>query len=377
MDKKPKKTTLTRQRLLDSARELFAREWYETVSVSRICAHAGLSNGIFYSYFRRKEDIFRELLSLFLQGFQQDMEGISGGDIPERLSRLLSVIITAGAEYRDLVTIFREGQYRFPEYEKALRELYVDAVKRTYNRSISEAEYLYIISGVRFLSTRSLYSDVRVHLSAVQTFIEGGFFHETAGPDDRIFTEPARGLEDPEPGDSRGKILRAALQLFGEQSYYTVNVYEIARTAGFSVGTFYMHFESKEGCLAEIVRKIGHDTRRFISMNIDPRLNRLEIEMQGLHLFLKYFEKHKHYYNIVREAEFVINPAVTAYYDAFADGYIRGFGNLSRGDAVTAANMLMGIAHYLGIEVFFSSRIHNRRDLIKRLGALMGGGIRQ
>jgi len=377
METKIKKATLTRNRLLASARELFARKWYETVSVNSICTHAGLSNGIFYRYFKSKEDIFRQLLSSFLDGFKKDMEAISGASVSERLSQLLHVIITAGIAYKDLVTIFREGQYRFPEHEKSLRTLYVDAVRRVYGREITEAEYIYIISGVRFISTRSLYNNTPVDLPVVQKYIEGGFFDCVPNFEKPFFAPSPRELDSVEPEDSRGRIKQAAIKLFGELGYYQVHVFEIARAAGFSVGTFYMHFKSKEACLAEIVHDIGSDTRRFISINLDSTLNRLEIELQGMFLFLMYFEKNIHYYDIVREAEFVVNPAVTEYYNSFERGYVSGLRQLRSGSPRTAANMLMGISHYLGIEVFFSQRVQDRMELLKQLGVFMHQGIRE
>lgn len=315
------------------------------------------------------------MLSTFLEGFRKDLEEIAGETVSDRLKVMLRVIIRAGVEYRDLVTIFREGQYRFPEYEKELRDLYVSAVRRVYGRDIDEAEYLFIISGVRFVSTRSLYHDIRVDLESVQRFIEHGFFDDTVGPEAVVFRAPERDIEEPEPENSRGRIKQAALRLFGERGFYRVHVFEIARAAGFSVGTFYMHFESKEACLAEIVTDIGHNTRRYISVHLDRGLNRLETELQGMYLFLKYFEKNIRFYDIVREAEFVVNPAVTEYYNAFERGYIHSLGHLSADDAVTAANMLMGISHYLGIEVFFSGRVPRPEKLILKLAGYLSRGI--
>jgi len=53
---------LTRERLLASARTVFAREGYGGASVDRIAEEAGFSKGAFYSNFKSKEDIFLELL---------------------------------------------------------------------------------------------------------------------------------------------------------------------------------------------------------------------------------------------------------------------------------------------------------------------------
>lgn len=53
---------LTRVKLLASAREVVAREGYESASVERIAEEAGFSKGAFYSNFATKEEIILELL---------------------------------------------------------------------------------------------------------------------------------------------------------------------------------------------------------------------------------------------------------------------------------------------------------------------------
>jgi AcrR family transcriptional regulator len=58
--------TLTRQRLLTSARSEFAREGYAGAAVETIAEKAGFSKGAFYSQFPSKEDLFLELMSTFL-----------------------------------------------------------------------------------------------------------------------------------------------------------------------------------------------------------------------------------------------------------------------------------------------------------------------
>lgn len=65
---------LTRKKLLDSARQLVAREGYENASVDRIAEEAGFSKGAFYSNFGSKEEIFLELLETHAN---QDVDEIS------------------------------------------------------------------------------------------------------------------------------------------------------------------------------------------------------------------------------------------------------------------------------------------------------------
>lgn len=52
----------TRDRLLDAAQELFVRHGFNGTSLRDIAAHAGYSQGAFYSNFRDKADVLLELL---------------------------------------------------------------------------------------------------------------------------------------------------------------------------------------------------------------------------------------------------------------------------------------------------------------------------
>jgi AcrR family transcriptional regulator len=54
-----------RQKIVDSARQLFNRHGFESVSIARIMAGAGLTHGGFYSYFRSKSDLYASVLGCF------------------------------------------------------------------------------------------------------------------------------------------------------------------------------------------------------------------------------------------------------------------------------------------------------------------------
>jgi TetR/AcrR family transcriptional repressor of nem operon len=54
-----------RKRIIDSARRLFNRHGFESVSLKQIMAGAGLTHGVFYSYFGSKTDLYTEVLGCF------------------------------------------------------------------------------------------------------------------------------------------------------------------------------------------------------------------------------------------------------------------------------------------------------------------------
>jgi TetR/AcrR family transcriptional repressor of nem operon len=54
-----------KKNIIDSARKLFNRHGFESVSLSQIMAGAGLTHGAFYSYFKSKSDLYAEVLGCF------------------------------------------------------------------------------------------------------------------------------------------------------------------------------------------------------------------------------------------------------------------------------------------------------------------------
>jgi AcrR family transcriptional regulator len=70
--------SLTRAKLLASAREVVAREGYENASVDRIAEEAGFSKGAFYSNFASKEEIILELLETHSMQDVAEIRGLVG-----------------------------------------------------------------------------------------------------------------------------------------------------------------------------------------------------------------------------------------------------------------------------------------------------------
>ncbi|MFP4483627.1 MAG: TetR/AcrR family transcriptional regulator [Spirochaetaceae bacterium] len=362
----------TLPRLRSAALHLFAEQWYDAVSVAEICRRAGVSNGAFYRYFPGKQALFFALLEDFLSTLEGDLAGVTGTSFKERLQRFVHVVARAARRYAGEVNVFREGQYRFPQFEERIRALYVATAERLYGRPISEVEYLYLLSGLRFVATRSLLSDLEVDEDLIVELLYKGVFEAT----DEVIELTA--LPDPAapPGDSpHDRLLHEAVGLIGERGFYAVQVVDIARAAGYSVGTFYNHFSGKDAFLAELVRDIGRRTRHFLRDHQVSTQSRWLQEVHGMWNFLHFFSSHPEYYEIVREAEFVVPQSVHTYYDDFQRGYVANLSELPPGHRATAANFLMGISHYLGIEVLFQKRVRDVSEAVRELGRLLAHGL--
>jgi TetR/AcrR family transcriptional regulator, transcriptional repressor for nem operon len=67
-----------KKNIIQSARRLFNRHGFESVSISQIMRDAGLTHGGFYSYFKSKSDLYTEVLGCFFTdpGWKNCWEGV-------------------------------------------------------------------------------------------------------------------------------------------------------------------------------------------------------------------------------------------------------------------------------------------------------------
>lgn len=85
----------TRQRLINSARELIYARSYADVGVQAICEHAEVKKGSFYHFFPSKKDLTLTVLDqLFLEFKTGIIERALSNDIPpmQRMSRMVEMI---------------------------------------------------------------------------------------------------------------------------------------------------------------------------------------------------------------------------------------------------------------------------------------------
>jgi len=371
--------TDTEFRLIETAVELFARRWYGIVSVAEICRAAGLSNGVFYRYYKNKEDLFRRILVRVLDMIRQAIEAAGGSGPEERLARFVDAIVGFSGDHQDLVSVFREGQYRFFEYEHQLVAIYQRGLGIALGRDARMSEYLFALGGVRFCAIRRALHGVEVRIEDLHRILRRGLFPGASWGPAAVFDTPAQPLPVALEEGARDRLLAAGRRLIGEQGYFATNIHEITSASGLSVGAFYTYFASKDAFFAELIRVVGREVRSFIARNLAPAgagsLNRLERELRGLWLWLVYLSRDRNCYAIVREAEFVLPAAVRDYYGAFVQGYRKNPEGNGDADASTAIEFLLGIAHYLGLEAAFDGVPGSARTLVEQIGGHLVRGL--
>ncbi len=74
-------------------------------------------------------------------------------------------------------------------------------------------------------------------------------------------TEPTRRKVKAE--ESKNRIYEAALALFGEKGFERTTILDITARAGVAIGTFYHHFQSKDGVLEENFRRADEEFARY------------------------------------------------------------------------------------------------------------------
>jgi AcrR family transcriptional regulator len=373
-----KESTSTEERLLAAAIALFAKNWYGTVSVAAICREAGLSNGVYYRYFDSKEAIFHKILERVLSEIRDTVAAPRGMNQRDRLHSLIQDVVGFSRIHPDLVAVFREGQYRFFEYERRLVAIYTQSLAAVFGREMGLPEYLFAFGGLRFCAIRSALHGVAIDLEGLDDIIGRGLFKGMSFDSNKVFGGTATPLPVALEAPARERLLRAGKRLFGEKGYFNTNIHEITDRAELSVGSFYSYFASKEAYLSELIRMIGHDVRLFIAQNLAAGgvpLNRLERELRGLWLWLVYLSIDKDCYSVVREGEFVVPAAVLDYYGHFAEGYKKNPEGNGEADERTAIEFLLGIAHYLGIESAFDSTPANARAAVEAIAGYLSRGF--
>lgn|GEM_PF-2433015 len=119
------KNALTRERLLSAAESVVARLGYGGASVDTIAAEAGLSKGAIYSNFATKEELFLELLRVYMERDTAELEKIVKLE-PEHLYKALTQWLATMHSDSDCPLLVAELQLharRSPEFATHYYEL--------------------------------------------------------------------------------------------------------------------------------------------------------------------------------------------------------------------------------------------------------------
>jgi len=369
----------TKQKIIDSAIELFSKDSYEKVSIAQICKNAKISNGIIYNYFRNKDELFTYLIEEITNRIEKQFKKIKGKSIQDRLESFILLNIMITKKEFPLIRIYREGQYKFIKYEQNLRKVYLKALKIVYGRELKELEYLFIISGIRYINVNFVKRNIEVDEKFLTQILLNGFFNKS-DLEVKQFENMDFYLRTLfNSSNKRHKLLEVGETLFGKNNYYKVTINDIAKKAEIGVGSFYHFYENKEIFIREIVSNLRKTTLNFLKDNIQKDFSENETHILFLYLLLEFYGKSPHKYELLRRSEFIVEDMVTEYNNSLNDLYIKTMEDLPYNfeEKRIISSVLLGISHYTGIELFFTNNIEDKNKFLKKMKNYFAKGLKK
>lgn len=75
---------VSRNKILDAALEVFARDGYHSATVGTIAKTAGISQGLLYNYFKSKDEVLHELMIGMMENLMVEFFSLKPGEIVTR-----------------------------------------------------------------------------------------------------------------------------------------------------------------------------------------------------------------------------------------------------------------------------------------------------
>uniref|UniRef100_A0A9E7ZR95 TetR/AcrR family transcriptional regulator n=1 Tax=Bosea sp. NBC_00436 TaxID=2969620 RepID=A0A9E7ZR95_9HYPH len=134
-----------RDRILDDAAHLFARDGYDGTSLSELATSVGVTKAAIYHYFPNKQEIYEAIIVRTLEGLRRHVsQATAGASSPEEaLARFMTThadffedhydgFLTMLVAYGGMenVVMIAEAQKLRDEHEQALRQIIADGIAR-------------------------------------------------------------------------------------------------------------------------------------------------------------------------------------------------------------------------------------------------------
>lgn len=373
------KKTETIKKIIEAGIDVFSTLPYEEVAMAQICQRAGISNGSIYNYFSSKEILFKYLLDETCLRLDESFKKTEGETIEERLESFITInLYMAKKEYK-IIKIYREGQYKFPEYEQKLRKVYINALIFIFKHKIDEIQYLYIMSGIRFINVRYAKGAISPSIKTMVNFILKGCFKNKEVDFKKMKDCSLYTIVPFNPNNKKSILLQCGEKLFGENGYHNVKITDITESSGIAIKTFYKHFSKKEEFLEEISGHLTHSILFFLQYNTNNVTNLFEKHIFYMFLIISFFENSPYRYQLIRESEFVLKGASKEYFynleNLYLDSFLDSDLNMTVDEKKLLSNFLIGISHYIGIELFFTKNIKEKFKVLEGLSQYLLNGV--
>lgn len=371
------KNNSTKDKIIEAAIDLFATQTYEEVSVAQICKNAGVSNGIIYTYFKNKSELFQYLLEEVITRIEHYFEDIQGDTIRERLESYININLNLTKKEFKLIKIYRAGQYKFIDYEKKIKIIYNNGLEKVFGRKMDKYENFFILSGIRFINVFYVENNLECDVKFLVKILLYGFLGDFK-ISIKSFNEMSFFLRVPFNSSSiKCQLLEKGTEIFMTKDFYDVKVLDITKSASISSGGFYNYFENKDEFFNEIMIRFKKQLFHFLRDNYKKNFLPNENHVMFLYLMLEYFKDSYYKDKLVREMEFVVPDLYFSFLEKDFKFYIETLDDLNYSfeRKKVIASVLLGIAHYMRIEFFYTKNITNKEEFLEKMAYYFKNGI--
>ena len=374
---KIQKDNSTKEKIISTAIDLFAELPYEEVSVAQICKNAGVSNGIIYKYFKNKIELFQYLLEEVIRRIESYFENIEGNGIKERLESYININLELTKKEFKIIRIYRAGQYKFIEYEKKIKIIYINGLEKVFNRKMEMYESFFLLSGIRFINIFYTANNLECDVKFLVKILLYGFLGEFK-ISIKNFNEMSFFLRVPFNSSSvKCLLLEKGTEIFMKKDFFDIKILDITKAASISSGNFYNYFSSKDEFFKEIIVRFKKQLFYFLKDNYKKEFLPNENHVMFLYLMLEYFKDSYYKDKIMREAEFIAPELYFKYLNKDFNFYLETLDELNysfeRKKIIVA--VLLGIAHYMRIEFFYTKNITNKEDFLEKISYFLKNGV--
>lgn len=108
---------LTRRKLIDAAREVFAEKGYADATIDDVVENAGASRGTYYLYFRNKTEVLGELIEGYTEKANEHLAALADIDEPsvDDLREWLAGFVDLYGDYRMIIRAWIQAESNEPE----------------------------------------------------------------------------------------------------------------------------------------------------------------------------------------------------------------------------------------------------------------------
>ena len=374
---KEEKDNSTKDKIISAAIDLFAELPYEKVSIAQICKNAGVSNGIIYTYFKNKIELFQYLLEEVIRRIEHYFENIEGNDIKERLESYININLELTKKEFKIIRIYRAGQYKFIEYEKKIKIIYINGLEKVFNRRMEIYESFFLLSGIRFINIFYTANNLECDVKFLVKILLYGFLGEFK-ISIKNFNEMSFFLRVPFNSSSvKCLLLEKGTEIFMKKDFFDIKILDITKAASISSGNFYNYFSSKDEFFKEIIIRFKKQLFYFLKDNYKKEFLPNENHVMFLYLMLEYFKDSYYKDKIMREAEFIAPELYFKYLNKDFNFYLETLDELNysfeRKKIIVA--VLLGIAHYMRIEFFYTKNIANKEEFLEKISYFLKNGV--